>query len=238
MNNMKNAVLTGAYFLIALNLLTLGSLALLEGEERPVSSLVLKSRMCLQKDAGKTVTLTVTGTGGSEVMSEEEYICGVVASQMPPEYDDEAIKAQAVVCCTLLRYRRLHGVPDEEQSFLTKEQMKEKWGRDYARNYLRLASLVHSVYGEYLAYDGEPILAAYHEMSCGMTEYGENIWSGEYPYLVPVNSRDDICAEDYRSTVRLPEERFEEICREAARPADASVSAETVEPSGAGTVKA
>ena len=73
---------------------------------------------------------------------------------------------------------------------------------------------MNSVYGEYIAYKGEPILAAYHDFSCGMTEDGVNVWKGDFPYLKAVDSRDDVCAEDYRSTVSIAEKEFAAICSE------------------------
>ena len=61
--------------------------------------------------------------------------------------------------------------------------MKQKWGKDYAGNYSRIKELVGQVNGEYLAYKGKPILAAYHEISSGVTERGENIWEGKFPTI-------------------------------------------------------
>ena len=199
---------------MTLTLLPAVSLVWMDGGEMSALKLVSQSRLSLQSEGDPVVTVTIPETGEREVMSEADYLCGVVASQVPPEYDDEAIKAQTVVCYTILKYRRLHGTPGEEQSYLTRQQMKRKWGGDYAKNYSRMKRLVNQVYGEYIAYHREPILAAYHECSCGMTEYGGNIWEGDFPYLAPVESRDDLCAEDYRSTVRLSEEEFSVICRE------------------------
>ena len=201
-------------FVLLLSVIPVISLGIFGGSESPVSTLVSQSRLSIRSGGRRTVTVRNPETGEREVMSEVDYLCGVVASQMPVEYDDEAIKAQTVASYTLLKYRRIHGTPEEEQSFITKKEMRQKWGRDYRKNYSRLRTLVNSVYGKYIAYDGEPILAAYHEFSCGMTEYGGNVWEGDFPYLLPVESREDICAEDYRSTVRLTADEFSAVCRE------------------------
>lgn len=213
MIKLKKVMILSVAFAMTLILLPIASLALLDGDEKPVARLVSQSCLSFGREGSQSVTVTFPDTGVRETMSETEYLCGVVASQMPPEYDDEAIKAQAVVSYSILKYRRQYGAA-EEQSFITKKQMKHKWGKNYTRNYSRLKELIHQVMGEYLTYHGEPVLAAYHEISSGRTESGENIWEGEFPYLVPVDSRDDICAENYRTTVRLSENDFSEVCRE------------------------
>lgn len=214
MNNIKKNSLILFLFVIVLSLFSLVSSLLSRNSKTYVSALVSQSRLSLCRDRIRTVTVKNPVTGESEVMSEADYLCGIVASQMPVEYDDEAIKAQTVASYTLIKYRRLYGTPAEEQSFLTKEDLKKKWGNDYSKNYSRYRRLVYSVYGEYIAYNGKPVLAAYHDFSCGVTECGGNVWNGDYPYLAAVESRNDVCAEDYRSTVRLSVDEFSAICSE------------------------
>ena len=214
MGKMKKVLFFCTAFTLMLILLPAASLAMFDGDDKPVARLVSQSCLSLGTESSQTVTVIIPETGESKVMREADYLCGIVASQMPAEYDDEAIKAQTVVSYTLLKYRRLHGIPAEEQSFISQKQMKQKWGKEYAGQYSRIKRLVDQVYGECLTYDGEPILAAYCEASCGVTECGRNIWEGEFPYLVSVESREDICSENYRSTVRLSESEFSAICRE------------------------
>ena len=175
MNRMKKVVLMNFVFVMMLSLLPVLSLVLFGGSSSQVSALASQSDLSLRSGRQRIVTVTVPGTGEREVMTEADYLCGVVAANMPVEYDDEAIKAQAVASYTLMKYRRLHGTPEEQQSFITKKQMKQKWGKDFNKNYARLRTLVRSVYGKYIIYGEEPILAAYHEFSCGMTEYGADV---------------------------------------------------------------
>lgn len=212
MEKIKKVCLLCFLFVMALALFPVVSSMMVDGRKSTVSALVSQSSLSLRSDRLRSVTVTNPLTGDREVMSEKEYLCGIVASQMPVDYDDEAIKAQAVASYTLMRYRRIYGTPAEAQSFVSKSELKKKWGTDYGRNYSRMKKLVNSVYGEYIAYKGAPILAAYHDFSCGVTEYGGNVWNGDYPYLVAVESRDDLCAEDYRSTVRLTADEFSSVC--------------------------
>ena len=214
MARLKKVIALFVLFTVTLTLLPAVSLAMFDVKDNSIGRLLSQCSLSLRSERNPVVTVTVPETGERKVVSEAEFLCGIVASQMPPEYDDEAIKAQAVVSYTLLQYRRRHGFPQEEQSFLTGEQMKQKWGSNYTQTYSRIERLVGQVYGEYIAYEGEPILAAYHEISCGLTEYGGNIWEGAFPYLAPVESRGDLCAEEYRSALRLTEDAFSSVCRE------------------------
>lgn len=214
MKKTKKVCLLGFLFIILLSVIPVASSLLFGVQESSVSAIVSQSQLSIHADRIRMVTVTDPITGERELMSESDYLCGVVASQMPIEYDDEAIKAQAVASYTLMKYRRIYGTPSEAQSFVSKKRLKSQWGENYRRNYSRLRALVNSVYGEYIAYKGEPILAAYHDFSCGVTEDGGNVWKGDFPYLASVESRDDICAENYRSTVRLTEDEFSRICNE------------------------
>ena len=210
MERFKNVLLLNFIFVLLLSLIPVASLAASKRNDSPVNALASQSDLSMRRS--RSVTVNDPETGERTVMTEEDYLCGIVAAQMPAEYDDEAIKAQAVASYTLMKYRGKNANQEAEQGFISVKEMKRTWNGDFKKNYTRLKALVHSVYGEYIAYDGQPILAAYHEFSCGRTEYGKNIWDGEFPYLVPVGSRDDICAENYRGSVRLTEIEFKRIC--------------------------
>jgi stage II sporulation protein D len=47
-----------------------------------------------------------------------------------------------------------------------------------------IRAAVAATRGEYLAYEGEPILAVYHSASGGRTASSEEVWWRALPYLV------------------------------------------------------
>lgn len=216
MDQFKKAVSTVFFFTMLLAVLPAASLALFDSRQNAAGSLV--SQSCLGMERGASfVTVKLASSGKSIVMSRSEYLCGVVASQMPMEYGDEALKAQTVASYTLMKYGELSPSQDltgRSQSFLTGSQLQSLWGSDFEKNDARLKRLVDSVAGEYLSFEGRPILAAYHRLSSGVTEDAGNVWPGEYPCLVPADSPSDRQAEDYRSSVGLTEEEFAAVCRE------------------------
>lgn len=151
----------------------------------------------LDKDA-KTVT----------EMAAKDYIFGVLAAEMPALYDEEALKAQAVAAYTFACYRRAENADKDydittdftsDQSFITEQKAREKWGEKAEEYCKKLKNAVGEVEGLAVTYDGKPILAVYHALSSGKTEEGKNVWGGDYPYLKSVASPCDTLAPDYIS---------------------------------------
>lgn len=150
-------------------------------------------------------------TGQVITISAEEYIIGAVMAEMPCDYPDEALKAQAVAASTYAVRRReeqtaapdpeLKGAyisddPEKYQGFFTEEQARLFYGDSYDEAYEKISSAVKSVSDTILIYEGEPIVAAFHSMSAGITENAENVWGTAVPYLIAAESEYDISAPD------------------------------------------
>lgn len=160
-------------------------------------------------------TISVFMTDSSEVteMDMRDYIIGVVAAEVPASYATEAIKAQAIVAQTYAEYRKKH--PDrtisgdisddssKHQGYMTKAEMKEKWGEAYESYLTKIEDAVDSVAGKVILYENEPVMAAYHAISSGKTESAKNIWGEDIPYLQTADSEWDTYSSRYTSEVRL-----------------------------------
>ncbi len=139
-----------------------------------------------------------------------DYIFGVVAAEMPALYHEEALKAQAVASYTFATVKRQQNSALEyditsdhtvDQSFITEEEAKEKWG-DKAEEYIaKIKKAVADTEGELICYNGEPITAFYHAISGGKTEEPQNVWGKELPYLKSKVSEGDTLAKNYISEV-------------------------------------
>ena len=57
--------------------------------------------------------------------------------------------------------------------------------------------------GNYITYNGEPINALFHSNSGGKTEIPVNVWGGDYPYLVSVETSGEEGYSTYNSEVIL-----------------------------------
>ena len=126
----------------------------------------------------------------------EDYVTGVVAAEMPAQFNDEALKAQAVCARTYaihyMEENDSNEIPyDIYQAYCSVNDMREKWGEDFEKYYSKISSAVEGTRGQIMIYENEPVLAVFHSMSAGMTENSENIWGGKIDYLKSVDSSFD-----------------------------------------------
>ena len=129
----------------------------------------------------------------------EEYVVGVVASEMPVSFELEALKAQAVASRTYVLRKIIdnrgndYDVVDTvmDQVYNDLEELKDKWGNKYVSYINRIRTAVNDTSMEYLDYDGNVISAMYFSTSNGYTENYDVIFGDSVPYLVSVESKWD-----------------------------------------------
>ena len=175
--------------------------------------------------ANETIRVKLCKTGEVVAMDINDYLRGVVPAEMPPYYNIEAIKAQAVVARTYT-YKRIEAHAEGEgvdicdnyahcQAFYNKEQILEIWrkkGYDeqtidtYWNN---VNEAVVSTQDQVITYNGSLIKAFFHASSPEKTESVDQIWGGEkLPYLVSVENEE---AEDYANRTSIVEVTFEDF---------------------------
>ncbi len=154
-----------------------------------------------------------------------QYLCGVVAAEMPASYDPEALKAQAVAACSYMVYRAENDPdtpahkgawvcndPSHCKGYLTQAQMKQTWGEDdYAVYHAKIAAAVGAVAGQILTYEGEPVNAVFHAVSAGVTEKAADVWGQDVPYLQAVESFVDVNAAQYLSHAEFSADELYEL---------------------------
>lgn len=127
----------------------------------------------------------------------EEYIVGVVAAEMPAEFELEALKAQALAARTYTVNYLMHGEKMEEydvtdtvqhQVYKSEEDLMKQWGSEYQEKISKIKEAVNATRGQILTYEEEPITAAFFSTSNGYTENSEDYWDNELPYLRSVES--------------------------------------------------
>ena len=188
-------------------------------------------------------------------LSMRDYVIGAVLAEMPATYCEEALKAQAVAARTYaIRQREKQRLaPDPElmgadisndsrkfQAYFTPEQAKDFYGSGYEAYYKKAAGAVDGTDRLALFYKGEPIVAAFHSNSGGMTESAEVVWGSPVDYLVPVESPEDKNSPTYLEEEVFTEKEFREKLEKALPDADFSDPAgewiEIKETSSSGTV--
>lgn len=143
-------------------------------------------------------------------MPVEEYCIGVLARDMPADYEKEALNAQAVLIRTEV-YRMIQeaggdGTLPEEAAdeFWTEKQMKSAWGMRYAENYRKLKNALESTAGQVLFYGNGLAMTPFFNLSNGYTrDAKEVLGKEEYPYLKIVECPVDVNAENEIQTVIL-----------------------------------
>jgi stage II sporulation protein D len=160
----------------------------------------------------KSVSVTTTEDSGVEVavyrFSEakieniplENYLVGVVAAEMPADFKDEALKAQALTARTYIVKQMLSkdhlGLPkgavvgDTEiyQVYESDDEMRKNWGMDYNWKREKILNTVRATSGQIITYKGQAITASFFSTSNGYTENSEDYWPNAFPYLRSVAS--------------------------------------------------
>lgn len=157
----------------------------------------------------------------------DEYLYGVVSAEMPASFEEEALKAQAVVARTYTIYKIVNNDGKHEdsdicddssccQAWISKEDRLDKWDDDEKEeNWEKIVNAVNSTQGKIITYEGEPINAFFHSNSGGETEAPIDVWGGSgYPYLQSVSTSGEDAYSQYSSEATFTKEEFEEKIKE------------------------
>lgn len=146
----------------------------------------------------------------------EEYIIGVVASEMPASFHIEALKAQAISARTYALYKmnESNGNYDilasiTNQGYINKEEMQVKWLNDYDKYYNKIKEAVLSTKGLVVTYNGNIVPTYYFAMSNGYTEEAKFVFGENKDYLVSVKSEyDNESLKNFKKTIQLTKDAF------------------------------
>ncbi len=142
--------------------------------------------------ANETLYYSVGGTGYS--MDAYSLICQIVQNEMGTNLHIEAIKAQAVACYSFIKYNNEAG---SAPAVTLKTTVSDK-----------VSQAVSAVIGVAAYYNGSYINAVYHSTSCGATTTAQSVWGKAIPYLVSVDSPDDVNSPYYNGSYTISEENL------------------------------
>jgi stage II sporulation protein D len=118
-----------------------------------------------------------------DVLPLEDYLVGVLGSEMPRSFPDEALKAQAIAARTYALFKKLqaYGQPFHMGSNV----LSQVYGGLAAEDE-RTRAAVEATRGMVLTYELAPIEAYFHASCGGKTESGLDALGRDLPYLAPV----------------------------------------------------
>ncbi len=199
----------------------------------PELSLNLLKAMCSEPpkeepQKGNTFKLLDQATGQVLELSAREFIISTVATEMPATFEEEALKAQAVAAYTYFSFLKEKNaqIPDlglkgadfavdssKMYYYASKEQLQERWGKDFDFYYDKISQAVDAVQGQSLRQDDKYIEALYHSISSGNTENIADVFGGSCTYLNAVASPGDLLAPGYLSKKEFSLEEFKNIAK-------------------------
>ena len=167
---------------------------------------------------------TVRLLAGEEILelSMEDYLTGVLLSEMPVDFSPEARKAQVVAARTFT-CRKLESPKHTQadvcadfaccQAWTSRGDLERKYGDDFTAVWQSAQELVRESAGEVLTFGGELIDAVYFSCSGGATEAAVAVWGTDVPYLQSVESPGEEIAPRFSSQEIFAPAEFSEILR-------------------------
>ena len=172
----------------------------------------------------------------------EEYVVGVLAGEMPINFELEALKAQAVASRSYVMKQIEKNINKEydvvdtvmNQVYLDKEYLMQAWNSLYTDNINKIKLAVLSTKGEYLSYNGKVAEALFFSTSPGVTENSEEIFVSNEPYLRSVVSTWDEISPAYSKTLTYT---LSEFCNLLNIPYKDKLIVEVIEKTSTGRIK-
>ena len=176
--------------------------------QKPIVSIEEK----ISKGEGNVVL--IYREGNAERTDLDAYLVGVILAEMPADFSEEALKAQAIAARTYSRKAYETGGKHENgsvcldpgccQAYLSYQQYLQQGGTAYAVR--KVASAVRQTQGTVLVYEDALIEATYFSCSGGKTEDALEVWGTDYPYLQSVDSPGEEEARYHRDVIHCTPE--------------------------------
>ena len=136
----------------------------------------------------------------------EEYCIGRMAKEIPADYEEEALKAQAVIVRTSV-YKSIKERGTQvvlEDDFWTEEEMRQQWGSSYSGHYRKMQNAWNDTEGQVVMYGENLANTPFTRLTNGNTRDGKEVLGSEdYPYLKIKDCPLDIEAAEQIQTVTV-----------------------------------
>lgn len=186
-----------------------------ESVQQPESTVAV-TEPTLQQPQQQSANVAVLLPEGQAMLNMQDYLTGVLLAEMPVDFDEEALKAQAVVSRTYALRRNTVGNKHPQgavctessccQAYRSIEDFLSKGGTEQMLN--KVTRAVESTRDQVLTYQGALIEATYFSCSGGRTEDALAVWGTDIPYLQAVDSPGEENATHFVDTVKFTVDEF------------------------------
>lgn len=172
----------------------------------------------------------------------EDYVVGVLAGEMPIEFEMEALKAQAVAARSYVLKKMSYNKEKEydvvdtimNQVYLDNDYLKKTWGKDYVKKINKLKTAVIETNYQYVDYNGNIADTMFFSTSVGETENSEEVFSNKVPYLKSVSSTWDEISPVYKLNYQF---KLNEFLNKLDLPYSNFIKLEVIDSTSTGRVK-
>lgn len=171
----------------------------------------------MKKDTNSSLKQVKVQSGNSwKKVPLEEYFIGILAKEIDVAYEEEALKAQAILTRTNI-YREISENKETifPGEYMTYREMEKAWGKQEAQEIRkRLQKVMEETDEKIVMYEGKPALAPFHRLSNGSTRDGTEVFGNDsYPYLRKKDCPKDVESKLELQTLTLTYEEVKEYCR-------------------------
>lgn len=149
------------------------------------------------------------------VVDLEDYVAGVVSSEVNPGWHEELLRTQAVAARTYVLHKKLANTAQPFDVYASVQDQVYTGRQNVNRAVL---DAVHRTRGQVLTYEGRPIFAVYSSTTAGPTEDAVNVWAKDLPYLKGVDCPFDQKSPWYEWQATIPFDTVETRLKDAGYP--------------------
>lgn len=146
----------------------------------------------------------------------DAYILGVLLGEMPADFEQEALKAQAVATRTYTLRRVAKQSKHDDANLCTQSNCCQAYvmipeylsrsGEE--KDVEKLKNALEMTKGQVLTFDGNLIEATYFSCSGGRTEDAVDVWGENVPYLKSVESPGEEASRHYTREITFSKQEF------------------------------
>lgn len=146
-------------------------------KKEDTTTILTTTKQQIKDQKENNIYIKINKNNNIETLNLEDYIVGVVAGEMPASFNEEALKAQAIVSRTYAMYKikKFDNAYDvetttDDQVYNSVTEMQEKWESDFDLYYDKIKKAVSSTKNLVMKINGDVFKSYYFAMSNGYTE--------------------------------------------------------------------